>query len=115
MEKRTKTVYIYNDQDWSDLDISDWNNNILDFQKWINDLVEYIPEEHIEHTIFRTDAYEFYDSATATIEVKYDRLETDEEYQFRLESEHKKREQIEANEREQLRRLKEKYSCQQEC
>ena len=83
--------------------------NLLDFRDWLNEKINDIPDQYKEDATITLDTDCFYDSYTATLEIYYDREETDEEKAADERDRQLRIEDMKRNEIKILEQLKAKY------
>ena len=84
-------------------------NTLPEFQAWLKEVVDLIPEEFRSVTQVRIEGYSSYDSAIGKVSIWYCRNETDEEYARRLSANMDEEKRKERAEMETLERLLRKY------
>lgn len=107
MKKEKRRVNLMDSDDCDDYPGDEWTApRVLE---WFAAKVAEIPKEHIEHSWFRIDLDDDYDQQGLSIEIGYERDETDEEARKRAEQDAASLRYKEEQERAILEALRKKY------
>jgi len=104
--RKQKRVTVFDKEQYN----GDWPpSNATEFVAWFAEKISEIPVEYRETAQIDIDSSSCYDSSFASIEIFYDRPETDDEMSLREHEELRKQREQELRELQTLATLKKKY------